>query len=77
MDANELYILIENSNLNQDILVGFPYLDGQFYSHEEDNEIADVNQTWLVIDLGSKTDTTTAQEQFLNSLPAVIEYTIR
>jgi hypothetical protein len=77
MENSELCILIENKDLNTDLLAGFPYLPEQFYSHEEDNEVVDTNQTWLVIDLADRRDTTTAQEQWLNCKSQIIEYSVR
>lgn len=77
MENSELCILIENENLNRDLLAGFPYLSGQFECGQEDDQVADTNRTWIIIDLADRTDTTTAQEQFLNSKSEIIEYTIR
>jgi hypothetical protein len=75
MKNSELCILVENEDLNTDLLAGFPYLSEQFYSHEEDKE--GTNQTWLVIDLADRRDTTTAQEQWLNCKSQIVEYLVR
>lgn len=77
MENTELCILVENKDLNTDLLAGFPYLEDQFYVGEEDNEVVDVNQTWLIIDLADKNDTTTSQEEWLNCKDQIIEYIIR
>lgn len=74
MSENELYIRVKNTSENT--LVGFPYVGEQYFSHEEDSSDAD-NESWLVVDLGDRTDTTAMQEQFLNTNHNVLEYTIR
>jgi hypothetical protein len=71
---NTLAILINDEN---DLdLSQFPYQPGQFADGEEANEVADVNQTWLYVELGDSNDTTAAQEQYLDTHPSVLEYTI-
>lgn len=77
MENSELCILVENKNLNSDLLAFFPFLTDQHECGQEDDEVADTNRTWIIIDLADRTDTTTAQEQFLNSKPEIIEYSIR
>lgn len=76
-ENSELCILVENKDLNRDLLACFPYMPDQYESHLEDDEVADANRTWIIIDLADRTDTTTAQEQFLNTKSEFIEYTIR
>jgi len=66
-------VLIEDSD---DVLIGFPYSDGQFEDGCEDDE-TDEDATWVRIFLDGKNDTTIAQEQFLDTSDKVIEYTIR
>jgi len=73
---SELCILVENKDLNSVMLAGFPFFFGQYYRYEDD-EVKDTDRTWIIIDLAGRTDTTAAQEQFLNAKPEVIEYTIR
>ena len=72
---NELMVkvLIADSD---DVLVGFPFCDGQFADGFEDDE-TDEDCTWLRVVLGVAEDTTAAQEQFLNTNDRVIEYTVR
>ena len=69
----QLAILINNDAENT--LVGFPYQEGQFHSHDEESQDND-DQTWLYIELGEYQDTTAAQEAFLNSRPGVVGYDI-
>lgn len=76
MASNRLMVLIEAEDLNSDVLAGFPYLPDQFSDGYEDNEVADTDQVWLVVNLGDHADTTTAQEQYLDSRDEVIEYCI-
>ena len=60
----------------QDALVGFPYREGQYIAEEYEAE--DGRDTKFVdIDLADRTDTDTAQEQFLNTNPQVVGYSIR
>lgn len=54
---------------SEDTLVGFPFADEQYYDGSEDDSI------WLYIELAGK-ELTTAQAQFLNTAPAVVEYQI-
>lgn len=74
MENSELCVKVNNAST--DTLVGFPYLDGQFFGGEEDDETDD-DCSWLIIDLADAKDTTTAQEQFLNTNKNVLEWTIR
>lgn len=76
MASNRLMVLIEAEDLNSDVLAGFPYLLDQFSDGYEDNEVADTDQVGLVVNLGDHADTTTAQEQYLDSRDEVIEYCI-
>lgn len=73
MSANTLAILM-NDEIAID-LSQFPFADGQYADGQEANEVADVNQTWHYIELGDN-NTNVAQEQYLNTHPEVLEYTI-
>lgn len=66
-------VLIADS---EDVLAGFPYAEGQYQDGCEDDE-SNEDVTWLIIVLGDASDTTTAQEQFLNASDKVLSYTIR
>lgn len=58
-------------------LVGFPLLDGQYIEEEKPAENPE-GEGWLVIvNLGDRQDTTTAQEQFLNASDDVMEYAVK
>lgn len=54
-----------------DALMGFPFMDGQFVIQELYGDACVVE-----IDLAGRTDTTTAQEQFLNTSTAVVAYSV-
>lgn len=58
----------------QNILVGFPYMDGQFEDGEQESE--DNDNIFVFVNLSGRTDTTAAQEQFLNTKDDVIGYSI-
>ena len=58
----------------QNILVGFPYMDGQFEDGEQESE--DNDNIFIFVNLAGRTDTTAAQEQHLNTNPDVIGYSI-
>jgi len=74
MEENELVIRV--SRLNKDgVLDGFPYLEDQYANGYIDEEV-DETVVWLVVNLGNHQDTTTAQEQFLNTKDEVFEYNI-
>lgn len=60
----------------KDALAGFPYLPDQFMAEEYEAEDGR-DSIFVDIDLADRTDTTAAQEQFLNTNPAVIGYGIR
>lgn len=66
-------VLIADS---EDVLAGFPHAEGQHQDGCEDDE-SNEDVTWLIISLGDASDTTTAQEQFLNTSDKVLSYTIR
>ena len=73
MEENELVIRV--SRLNKDgVLDGFPYLEDQYADGCIDEGIDEYAR--LVVNLGNHQDTTTAQEQFLNTKSAVLEYNI-
>ena len=55
-------------------LAAFPFQEGQFVEGESAATSDRVN---VVINLGEGTDTTAAQEQFLDTNDAVIEYEVR
>lgn len=69
-------LAIKTASGTQDVLVCFPFLDGQFLDREEDAK-EEGDFTWLFVDLAGKVDTTAAQELFLNQSRAVIEYEIK
>ncbi len=73
---NTLAILVNDDQIASLDLSQFPYQPGQFADGTEANEVADVNQTFVYVNLGEETDTTAAQEQYLNTHPAVVEYSI-
>lgn len=52
----------------EDVLAGFPF--------EEDQYIDQVYEDVVIVALGDATDTTSAQEQFLNTHPDVIAYKV-
>lgn len=54
-----------------DALMGFPFMADQFVIGEMSGDACVVE-----IDLADRTDTTAHQEQFLNTNPAVIGYSI-
>ena len=60
----------------QDALAGFPFRDGQYIAEQYEAEDGR-NSIFVDIELGEYSDTTAAQEQFLNTNPAVISYGIR
>lgn len=69
-------VAIELDENAEDALVGFPFRDGQYVAEEYDAEDGR-NTKFVDIDLGDRKDTDTAQEQFLNTNPQVINYSIR
>lgn len=69
-------VAIELTEDAQDALVGFPYREGQYIA--EEYEAQDGRATKFVdVDLADRRDTDAAQEQFLNTNPQVIGYSIR
>lgn len=60
----------------QDAFAGFPFEEGQ-YLEAEIGDSPDDDSLIAVIWLGDRSDTTTAQEQFLNTNTAVREYLVR
>lgn len=61
----------------ENVMVGFPYLDGQYTDEEKPAENPE-GEGWLIlVNLGDRQDTTTAQEQFLNSSDDVLEYAVK
>jgi len=75
MENSELCIKVKVGSENT--LVGFPYLEGQFLDYIEYDQNADDDTEWLVIDLADRSDITATQQQFIDTNPNVIEYTIR
>lgn len=71
--SNYLVINIkpEERITDPDALALFPYRDGQY---EESGMSDEPDQVF--VDLAGESDTTAAQEQFLNTNPRVIGYTI-
>lgn len=69
--SNKLAI---QTTASEDTLVGFPFADEQYYDGSEDDQADD--SIWLYIELAGAKDVTTAQAQFLNSNPNVVEYQI-
>ena len=69
--SNKLAI---QTTASEDTLVGFPFADEQYYDGSEDDQSDDT--IWLYIDLAGAEDVTTAQAQFLNTNPSIIEYQI-
>ena len=61
-----LHITIRNNP--DETFDGFPYLAGQI--------VINTSGSLIEIDLGERTDTTSHQEQFLNTCPAVINYSV-
>lgn len=59
---------------SKDTLVGFPFAAEQYYDGSEDDQSDD--SVWLYVDLAGAEDVTTAQAQFLNTNPSVVEYQI-
>ena len=57
-------------------LAMFPLREGQYLAEEYEAEDGR-DSIFIDIDLGDYTDTTAAQEQYLNTNPAVISYGIR
>lgn len=69
-------VAIELNPDAQDALAGFPFRNGQ--TVVEEYEAEDGRETIFVdIDLADRTDTDAAQEQFLNTNPQVVGYSIR
>ena len=58
----------------QNVLVGFPYMPEQFEDGEQESE--DNDNIFVFVNLAGRTDTTTAQEQFLNTKDDVVGYSI-
>ena len=58
----------------ENVLVGFPFLDGQFADGEQESE--DNDNIFVFVDLGEYSDTTAAQEQQLNTNSFVVSYSI-
>lgn len=69
--SNKLAI---QTTASEDTLVGFPFATDQYYDGSEDDQADD--SIWLYIDLAGANDVTTAQAQFLNTNPSVVEYQI-
>jgi hypothetical protein len=68
-------IITLNSSKSDMALSGFPLVGEQYI----DGSLAEFNQDGTEtceIDLNGRSDTTTAQEQFLDSSPAVIRYKV-
>jgi len=72
---SELMVKVRANDCD-DVLVGFPYFDGQYHDGEEDDEM-DQGCTWLRIVLGDRSDTSVGQEEWLNANDRVLEYMIR
>lgn len=58
----------------ENVLVGFPYMDGQYSDGEQESESND--NVFIYVELGDHDDTTAAQEQHLNTNPYVVGYSI-
>jgi hypothetical protein len=58
----------------QNVLVGFPMMDDQYYDGSEDD--AQDDSLWLYVNLGERNETTAAQEQCLNANEDVISYSV-
>lgn len=71
----ELYIVWTQDVPESNSLGGFPYGPGQHVDREGEGPAGSGMATW--IEMGDAEDTTTAQEQFLNSSPYVQTYEIR
>lgn len=69
--SNKLAI---QTTASEGTLVGFPFADEQYYDGSEDDQSDD--SIWLYVDLAGRADVTSAQAQFLNTNPSVIEYQI-
>ena len=67
-------LAIEIKPDTENVLVGFPYMDGQFEDGEQESE--DNDNIFVFVNLAGRTDTTAAQEQFLNAKDDVIGYSI-
>lgn len=68
--SKRLLINIRNDDADM-ALQAFPFEEEQFIISEEYGDACVVE-----IDLASRTDTTTAQEQYLNTNPAVVGYSV-
>ena len=67
-------LAIEVKSGSQNALVGFPYLEGQFYDGTEDDQSED--SEWLYVNLNGRKDNSVAQGKFLDGKPEVISYSI-
>lgn len=72
--ATELSIKIKIGD--NSALMGLPLYEGQYIDREGDEELVDSQHTFVIVCLGTRTDTTAAQEQYLNTNPAVAEWEI-
>lgn len=68
-----MYLTIKANEKSENILVGFPFKDGQFLDGEVLNDDGTVT---LVVYLGDELDTNAAQEQHLNTNNDVISYKV-
>lgn len=67
-------LAIEVTPEAQNVLVCFPFLEDQFEDGEQESE--DSDNIFIFVNLGSRTDTTAAQEQHLNVNDYVVGYSI-
>jgi hypothetical protein len=73
MSSNRLAIQIKAGTENN--LVGFPYLEDQYADGGQEDESDDTTE-WIFVELGNQKDTTSAQEEFLNTNSNVLYYSI-
>jgi hypothetical protein len=80
MENSELCIKVKSYKSDPtepDVLVGFPFQDGQYLSYTEDDQNGNDDTEWLIIDLADRTDTTAAQDMFLRTNKQILDWTIR
>lgn len=70
--SNILYIELENSEVS---LQGLPLSEGQYFDGGEEEDGG--GSYFCYVDLGDKSETTVAQEQYLNTQPGVISYWVK